>query len=220
MVDNKTKTGVYTYNGEEFTFNFYTRLSTLDKLKFTNGVVDSVVDDNYNYVIRDLMIDYMIVLMFTDIDINTITDGNIDNIEEFLGETNVVEIVKMNADSGVIKELVDAVELGIEYKTGIHKNPIAESLSSLLDTVESKLESIDLESMMDVAQALSGMSGEFTADKVLEAYANSDIFKNQYKQLIADKEKHNEEIDEITNEFKVIRGEKQSTTSPLLSPTV
>ena len=175
MIRN-TRTGVYTYNGEEVSFNFYTSISAYDKVRFVNTVVNTLVDDNYISVIRNLIFDFEIIDVFTDIDTSNIKDINA--IEQFLEETNIVEIVKANIDSNVIEELNKAVDDNIEYRTGIHKNPISESLSNLLNTLEEKVSGIDTEKMMEMAQIFSNVSGELTADKMLEAYSKSDLFKN------------------------------------------
>ena len=70
-----------------------------------------------------------------------------------------------------------AVDDNIEYITGIHKNPIAESLGSLLNTIEKKFSGIDTESMMKMAEVFGNMGDKLTADKVLDAYIKSGVFK-------------------------------------------
>ena len=208
----EVKTGVYTRDGEDVSFNFYTSLSASDKVRFVDSVVSTIVtDDRYNYVIKDMIFDYLIVNYFTDVDTSEISESqnNIDAIEDFLNETNIVDIVKMNISADVIDELEKAVELNIEYKTGIHINPISSSLSNLLGTIERKVDRIDFEEMMGVAEAMSGISGELTADKILDAYAKTDIFKKNWENASAEKE-----------ELKVIKGGKETLTSPLLSPFV
>ena len=206
------KAGVYTSNGEDVPFNFYTSLSAYNKVRFVDSVVSAIVtDDGYNYVIKDMLFDFWVVRFFTDVDVSKIAEAenNIDAIEDFFDENNIIDIVKINIVPGVIDELEKAVEFNIEYKTGIHINPISSSLSSLLDTIERKVEDIDLDSMMDVAEAMSGISGELTADKMLDAYAKTDIFKKNWENAAADK-----------GNFNVVKGGKEASLSPLLSPTV
>lgn len=206
------KTGTYNRNGESIPFEFSTSLSASNKLNFVNSVVKVVVDDDdYNYVIENMIFDFYIVNYFTNIDVSEITESpnNIDMIEDFLNETNIVNIIKMNAVHGIINELEKAVSLNIEYKTGIHVNPISSSLSSLLDTIEQKVDGIDLEEMMDIAGSIAGISDELTADKLLDAYAKTDIFKKNWENAESDKE--------VVN---VVKGGKEASTSPLLSPIV
>ena len=42
--------------------------------------------------------------------------------------------------------------------------------------------------MMEIGKILSEVSGELTADKVLEAYAKSDMFKKNNRKLVEDNE--------------------------------
>nr|DAH97580.1 MAG TPA: hypothetical protein [Caudoviricetes sp.] len=206
------KTGTYNRNGESVPFEFSTSLSASNKLNFVNSVVKVVVDDDdYNYVIENMIFDFYIVNYFTNIDVSEITESpnNIDMIEDFLNETDIVNIIKMNAVPGIINELEKAVSLNIEYKTGIHINPISSSLSSLLDTIEQKVDSIDFEEMMGIAGSIASISDELTADKLLDAYAKTDIFKKNWENAESDKE--------VVN---VVKGGKEAYTSPLLSPTV
>lgn len=206
------KAGVYTRNDEDVSFNFYTSLSAYDKVRFVDSVVSAVVtDDGYNYVIKDMLFDFWIVAFFTDVDVSEIAEAenNIDAIEDFLDDTNIVDIVKMNVIPGILDELEKAVEFNIEYKTGIHINPISSSLSSLLDTIERKVEDIDFEEMMGIADAISNISGELTPEKILDAYAKTDIFKKNWEDAKADKKS-----------VKVIKGGKEALASPPLSPIV
>ena len=131
-----TKSGVYTYKGNDIDFSFKTSLNAINKIKFVNSVTETLVDDNYNYIVKDMIFDFFIIDIFTDIDIFFVGDEDdfdlINMMEDFLDETNVVEIVKMNAEVGLINELKEAVDYNIEYRTGIHRNVFAESLSSLI----------------------------------------------------------------------------------------
>lgn len=186
------KTGVYVYNDESHNFNFYTNLSANDKAAFVRTVVDAVVDDfNYDSVLRDIIFDYATILMFTDIDtsfVKTVDNSgkaitNIDLLEDFLLSTDIVEIVKANAFPTLFDELEKAVDKSIEYRTGIHPAPLSDALSSLLSTLEKKINEVDLDSMMDMAQKFAGMTGEFTPDSIVNAYMNSDMHKKNLAEI-------------------------------------
>ena len=209
------RTGVYTYNGVEETFTFYTTLRAVDKINFINLVTNVLVGDNYYSIIRDLIFDFEIIDIMTDVDVSNIRNANdaVSAIEDFLENTNIVEIVKANIEDGLIEELNKSVDDNIEYRTGIHKNPIAESLSHLLNTLENKVSDIDTDSMMNMAEIFSGVSGELTADKFIEAYANSDMFKQKYAQMIADREQHNAKIDAAGSVIKDARENNEELTS-------
>ena len=201
MADNNIKLGVYNLNGEDFTFNFKTSLSAIEKVYFVNSVTESLIDDNYNYVLKDLIFDFYIVDVFCiDFDMSDIfkSESLIENIENLLDETNIVDIIKANVDADVISELRDAVDLNIEYRTGIHINPISSSFANLLDTLNNKFSGFDLDKMMEIAEPMSKIAGELTPEKMLDAYAKTNIFKEHWD--------NSEKNDDADNKFSVVDG--------------
>lgn len=195
-MNKNVKMGVYTRNGEEISFNFHTSLRVADKIKFVNSVTSQVVNDTYNSVIRDLMFQYTIIDIFTDIDTSNIRTSNnpLDLIESLLEETNIVDIVVNNADDSLIDELSRAVDDNIEYLTGIHKNPIREGLGRLLYTVERKIADMDVSELTKAAKVIGNIQGDFTMEKMLDAYSKTDIFKERYAQILADRAAHDAEM--------------------------
>lgn len=182
-MNNEIKTGVYTLDGEDTPFAFYTSLNAYRKSQFVVSVCNTLVGDNYNYVLDDLVFDYFIVAIFTDIDVSEVqkSDNGISAMEEFVDKFKpVIDTVKENAVDGVLDELRKAIDLNIEYRTGIHINPISSSVASFIDTIERKVDGVDLNSMMDLAQSIAGISDELTADKLLDAYAKTNIFKEHW----------------------------------------
>ena len=201
MAENNIKLGVYNLNGEDFTFNFKTSLSAIEKVYFVNSVTESLIDDNYNYVLKDLIFDFYIVDVFCiDFDMSDIfkSESLIENIENLLDETNIVDIIKANVDADVISELRDAVDLNIEYRTGIHINPISSSFANLLDTLNNKFSGFDLDKMMEIADPMSKIAGELTPEKMLDAYAKTNIFKEHWD--------NSEKNDDADNKFSVVDG--------------
>lgn len=187
---NNMKTGVYTYNDESYNFGFYTNLSATNKLKFVNSVVSILVDENhYNSVIRDLVFDFYIVDIMTDVDTIEFKQSPnfLNDVEQFLDETNIVEIVKANALFPLFDELNAAVDKSIQYLTGVHPSPIADSIASLLSTLEKKVNEIDLGSAMDMVQKFADMTGELTPDSIVNAYMNSDIHKKNLDEIAESK---------------------------------
>lgn len=182
---NEIKTGFYNYNGEDVEFNFNVSPSYAKQSEFVNAVVDSLIGDTYNYILKDLIFDYMIISVFTDVDVSYIKKCNsssqtIDLIEELLMNSNIVDIVKNNLGVKLVSKLEDAVNKSIEYKTGIHCNPISDAIANLINTLDEKANNFNLDSdeMLEVANALINMKDEFTADKIIEAYARSEFKKN------------------------------------------
>lgn len=202
--------GSYIYNDEIVNFEFCTDLSVSEKLTFVNSVVDIVVDeDNYNLIIKDLMFDYIIVEMFTDVDTSFLKteDGtDIDLLEDFLLETGIVDTVKVNAFPALFNELNNAIDKSIEYKTGIRKNNLEDALANLVNTIEKKVDTIDLSSidlnkMSEMVELFAGMSNEFTPENVVKAYLQTDIHKKNLEEITEAKALKNEiEMDEDLGE--------------------
>ena len=192
------KNGVFTYKDESYNFNFNTSLSAYDKLVFIKTVVDNIVSDNsYDVVIKDLIFDFAIIEVFTNIDTSFINakDENGDDIdsiiliEHFLEESNAVDVVKANMEIGLLDELYRAVDLNIQYLTGINPNPLNEAIASLVSTLEKKINEVDLDSMMGMAQKLAGMTEDFTLENAVNAYMNSDIHKKNLAEIAESKKK-------------------------------
>ena len=201
---NEMKVGTYirmTDNGDEYiNFKFYTDLTVSKKMKFVNSVVNLIVDDtHYNSVIRDLVFDFYVVDIMTDISTMDFkaSDNFLDDVEDFLLETNIVDIVKANAFPTLFAELNKAVDDSIKYLTGIHENPINDALSSLLSTLEKKIDNVDLDSMMGMAQKFVGMTGELTPDSIVNAYMNSDVHKQNLAAIAEAKNSKNDKKNEI-----------------------
>lgn len=196
MITKNVKTGAYTYKNESIPFNFYTELRAVDKIKFINAVLDTLIDTNYYSVIRDLVFDFQIVNVFTDVVVPELQDSPspISIIEEFLDDTNIVEIVKANVDKKLIAELEKAVDENIEYRTGIHKNTLEDALTSLLHTVEQKINDVDTEGMMEMAMKLNSISDELTPERILQAYSETDMFKNRIYEKEQKRQNHDAAI--------------------------
>lgn len=180
------KNGVFTYNDESYNFDFKTSLSAYEKLLFVKKVVNTLVNDGgYDSIIRDLVFDFVIVDVFTNIDTSFVyakdENGNdippIFIIEHFLKESNAVGVVRANVDHVLIDELNHAIDLDIQYLTGIHPNPLNEAIASLLSTLENKVNDFDLDGMMNMAKKLSSVTGDFTIDNLVKAYIESDVHK-------------------------------------------
>lgn len=186
------KTGAYIRGEKIVDFNFGTDLSIADKQRFVNSVVGLVVNDEtkkYNSILRDLIFDFYIVDILTDVDTSELKESSffVNDVEQFLEETNIVDIVKANAYPSLFDELNNAVDKSIEYITGIHTNPFGEALASLVNTLEKKINEFDMGSMMDMAQKFVGMTGDFTVDNVVNAYMNSDLHKKNLEEIAESK---------------------------------
>lgn len=194
------KLGTYICGEESYKFTFETNLSISKKAKFVNSVVSLVVDkEDYNAVIRDLIFDFYTIELFTDIDTTELkqSDNFLDDVEAFLLETNIIEIVKANAFPTLFDELNDAVNKSIEYKTGIHPSPLNEALASLINTLEKKIGEFDMNSAMEIASKLNGITEDFTTENVVQAYLNSDVHKNNLDEVAKSKKNKRSKKNEV-----------------------
>lgn len=215
----EVKMGVYTRkteNTEEsFEFKFYTDLTVAQKLLFTNSVTNLVVDENnYNSIIRDLIFDFYIVDIMTDIETDDFkkSPNFLRDVEDFLFSTNIVDVVKANVIPALFEELNKAVDKAIEYKTGIHPSPIGDSLASLIKTIEKKVNEIDLNDMMGMVQKFAGMTGELTPESIVNAYMNTDIHKNNVIEIEEAKKQRAEFAKDIDTAIKSINNSNKTAT--------
>jgi hypothetical protein len=215
----EVKMGVYTCkteNTEEtFEFKFYTDLTVTQKLLFTNSVTNLVVDENnYNSVIRDLVFDFYVIDIFTDISTEEFKQSPsfLNSVEQFLEETNIVDVVKANVIPALFEELNKAVDKAIEYKTGIHPSPIGDSFASLIKVIEKKVNEIDLNDMMRMVQKFASMTGELTPESIVNAYMNTDIHKNNVIEIEEAKKQRAEFAKDIDTAIKSINNSNKTAT--------
>ena len=183
---SEMKQGTYTHGEDNHSFKFYTDLSVSKKVRFVNSVASLVVDgESYNSVIRDLLFDFYVIDTMTDVDTVELEKSSkfLDDVEAFLLETNIVDIVKANAFPTLFEELNSALDMAIEYKTGIHINPLNDALSGLINTLEKKLDSFDINGAMEMANKFSGMTEEFTPENIVKAYLQTDIHKENLDEI-------------------------------------
>ena len=216
------KTGTYFYNNESYNFDFATDLSAHRKMMFVNYVVNSLIDeDRYDSIVRDLIFDFGLVYIVTDIDTSFINrtdnDGNPINpivfIEPFIEETNIVDIIKANMEIGLLDELEKAVDKSIEYRTGVHPSPIADSIVSLLSVLEKKINEIDLNSAMEMVQKFADMTDEFTVDNLVKAYMNSNVHKENLEEIAKAKVERIEIAENLDKAIKEVNEENKAKKS-------
>ena len=212
-MSDKIINDTYISNGEETEFSYYTNPSMSKKFSFVRSVVDVVCGDDYYFpMIRNMIFDFYLIKFFSDIVVYSEDKDSIDYVEEFLANNNAATIIKLGMDSDVLQELYENVDKMIEYKTGIHPSPIENVISKILDTLEQKFASIDVDAMTGMAKVFGKLQGDITPDKMLEAYAKSDIFKKQAKEVIANQKKREATMEKVrenakkNNDFAVVDG--------------
>lgn len=189
-MSDKIISDTYINNGEEIEFSYYANPSMSKKFSFVRSVVDVVCGDDYYFpMIRNMIFDFYLIKFFSDIVVYSEDKDSIDYVEEFLANNNAATIIKLGMDSDVLQELYENVDKMIEYKTGIHPSPIENVISKILDTLEQKFANIDVDAMTGMANVFGKLQGDITPEKMLEAYAKSDVFKKQAKEVIANQKK-------------------------------
>lgn len=216
-------TDSFEYNGETIEFNYFTRFNMSNRVAFIDAVVESVVGDDFYYpMLKDMIFDFQLMARFSDVSINDyigdikeMENGELlDAIEKFMNETNIGTIMKLGIDINELQILMDGVDKAIEYKTGIHPSPIADGVASILKMAEEKLSGIDLDSANAMAKVFGNMQGNITPDKMLEAYANSDVFKKMHGDAVKRQDERDKKAEDRLN---VVRGNVSLDASEIQS---
>lgn len=200
--------GMTTYtnvrNGATTEFNYCYDIPMSQKIAFVDSVVNPVVGDDYYYpMIKDIMFEFRMIQFFTDIDTDVVDgDDVIDQIVKFLESNDAADVIKVSVNFDVVQGLYDAVDKAIEYKTGIHPSPIADGIASILKMAEKKLSSIDVDSANAMAKVFGNMQGNITPDKMLEAYANSDVFKKMHGDVVKKQDERDKKAEDRLNIVK------------------
>lgn len=218
-MSDKIISDTYINNGEEIEFSYYANPSMSKKFSFVRSVVDVVCGDDYYFpMIRNMIFDFYLIKFFSDIVVYSEDKDSIDYVEEFLANNNAATIIKLGMDSDVLQELYENVDKMIEYKTGIHPSPIENVISKILDTLEQKFANIDVDAMTSMANVFGKLQGDITPEKMLEAYAKSDVFKKQAKEVIANQKKREATMEKVrenakkNNDFAVVAGKDDAVS--------
>lgn len=168
MKNIKTGVAIDKRTDEELKFNFQTDLTIKEKIRFVSSVVNTVVGDDYYSFLKDLIFDFEIIEIFTDIDTSDISEATdrIATMEEFVNNTNVVEIVKANSEN-VIAELYQAVEDDLEFKTGVHRSTVLNSLEKLINSLDNALNK-NYDDIVSMAKKINEM-GDINTEDVFNA---------------------------------------------------
>lgn len=140
------KKSVYSRNGIDYEFCYKTNLKASEKVQFVEAVVGVAAESGYYDFIRNIMFDFEIIKMLTNIDISECKE-TIDSIEEFVKEINAAEIVKKDITT-IVKELNKAIDDNIQIRTGIKINSVDEALVYLFETIEDKVTHFNVNDIM------------------------------------------------------------------------
>ena len=134
---------------KEIDFEYCTELTLQEKVDFINNVLQVLFQNDYYYsILKQNIFDFMLINFFTKI----ISDEEefvmtLSNIDDFLNNTNVLDTLYNKIDTNLLKELYDAINVNIEYKTGIHEDEVSIAFSSLLNSIEEKVKEFDIKEL-------------------------------------------------------------------------
>lgn len=161
------------YNGtEKKVVRFVDNLNIVEKIAFVNDVVDYVISgDKFDPIIRDLMFKFTVIQYFTDIEFD-IDEGksNLEQIEEFITESNLYEVITAKIHKEVIHELDKAVNDKIFFMSGVKMNDLEYSVTKLIDEIFEKVSQFDMNS-------ITKMIEDYTPDNLLDTYSKSESMK-------------------------------------------
>ena len=186
---------------KEIDFKYRTELTLQQKVSFVNFVLGVIFDDDYCFsIIKNEVFDIALIYMFTDVlQYDEDFTFSLNNIEEMLNTTNVIEILKKEIDNDLIKDLNEVIDINIAYKTGINVNSISTSFSSLLKTIENKVSDFDVDEFSNTLKKFGDITNGMSPDKIMELYTKTDAYKKNYKSTLSTKNKQIRELKKEIN---------------------
>ena len=189
---------------KEIDFKYRTELTLQQKVSFVNFVLGVIFDDDYCFsIIKNEVFDIALIYMFTDVlKYDEDFTFSLNNIEEMLNTTNVIEILKKEIDNDLIKDLNEVIDINIAYKTGVNVNSISTSFSSLLKTIENKVSDFDVDEFSNTLKKFGDITNGMSPDKIIELYTKTDAYKKNYKGTLSTKNKQIRELKKEINNNK------------------
>lgn len=186
---------------KEIDFKYRTELTLQQKVSFVNFILEVIFDDDYCFsIIKNEVFDIALIYMFTDVlKYDEDFTVSLNNIEEMLNTTNVIEILKKEIDNDLIKDLNEVIDMNIAYKTGVNVNSISTSFSSLLRTIENKVSDYDVDEFSNTLKKFADITNGMSPDKIMELYTKTDAYKKNYKGTLSTKNKQIRELKKEIN---------------------
>ena len=186
---------------KEIDFKYRTELTLQQKVSFVNFVLGVIFDDDYCFsIIKNEVFDIALIYMFTDVlKYEEDFTFSLNNIEEMLNTTNVIDILKKEIDNDLIKDLNEVIDINIAYKTGVNVNSISTSFSSLLKTIENKVSDFDVDEFSNTLKKFGDITNGMSPDKIMELYTKTDAYKKNYKGTLSTKNKQIRELKKEIN---------------------
>ena len=159
---NEYTNGEY-YNfdsNENIQFNYNSNPSAYALQLFVDKVVSIIADkDFYHPLLRDVIFNFVLINDFSDVDIDKLKDGEIDEIERFVNSNTIAAVIKDSFGTELVDKLNDAIDDVIAYKTGFNPNSLSKGFAKLLMKVNdyvAKTNEEDLDRLMSIINSPDG----------------------------------------------------------------
>lgn len=183
----KNMTATYVYNDEMYNYNYAKNIKPLQAISLIKNVTDVVIDmsDAFIYIatLKDIIFDYCLIDVFTDIDISFLED-DLDKIYDFVINTDIAETIKSNAENSIIQNLEKDINQSIQLKTGIKVNSIEDTMVNVIKEMTDNINIADfntnkISDLINSVKAMNDNSELFTPDKIIEAFANTEKYRKK-----------------------------------------
>lgn len=181
---NLTKSEIYTYNGEDVEFHYSSSATYFEQTEFVYAVTSVVAGDDYLPLLKDIVFNYTLVTIFTDIDTSNFKNEGEENIDidkfaEFDEQTGVSAFLKSAIDENVLTALEDSVDCNIAYKTGIWKDSITTAIAELIKSLQKRVAEWDVNiKSEEVSEFIEKFnSSDLNADALVNAYLQTAVHK-------------------------------------------
>lgn len=187
---------IYKYNNEEIKYKIKSYVNMSDRIKIIKNTIRlCLIDDDYFSCLKDIAFDIALINVLTDIDLG---DMSIDDTENFIKNTNVIDSIKNAIGENFIEKLKQETSYNIEYKTGIHEDSVSKSISNFFKILNEKIhfDQVKADTILEKLNTLNLENLDINA--IVDAYVKSEEFKSNKSDLINSK---NEEIRNLTEKI-------------------
>lgn len=187
---------IYKYNNKEIKYKIKSYVNMSDRIKIIKNTTRlCLIDDDYFSCLKDIAFDIALINVLTDIDLG---DMSIDDTENFIKNTNVIDSIKSAIGENFIEKLKQETSYNIEYKTGIHEDSVSKSISNFFKILNEKIhfDQVKADTILEKLNTLNLENLDINA--IVDAYVKSEEFKSNKSDLINSK---NEEIRNLTEKI-------------------
>jgi len=173
---NKVETSIYTFNNETKKYSYNTKISASKKVEIVNATTNLILDDEdmSGYAVKDLMFNIVLLKSLTNIDFKDNT--TLDEYEEFIEETDVMEVLHSALGYNVLQELQSCVMVNLQYMVGdkgVKIDVLSSSISRLLNTISDNVASYNTKDIKKFMKNINKVSGDMSVEKFVKALADS-----------------------------------------------